>query len=212
MLPSSGVRRDSASKRSRSSDAPARRAIATRWMMALVDPPTATTAVTAFSKAAVDITSHGVRSSHTISTMRRPRRGSQTGVVGVGCRRGRGARQRHADCLRRRRHRGRRPHRHARAERARDAVLDLAPRAIIDRARPLLGPVLPHVAAAGQRLPPPVPRGASGRPAGRSRAGWHSRRPSTGQVPSCRSHRAGRRRLSGSRAPASSASIASRFR
>ena len=67
-----GVRRDSSSNRSRSSDAPARPAIATRWMIALVDPPSAIAAVTAFSNAAVVMMSRGFRSSHTISTMRRP--------------------------------------------------------------------------------------------------------------------------------------------
>ena len=51
---------------------PARRAMATTWMMALVEPPSAMCTLMAFSKlAAVRILS-GVRSSHTISTMRRP--------------------------------------------------------------------------------------------------------------------------------------------
>ena len=67
-----GVRRDSASKRSRSSAAPARPAIAMRWMIAFVDPPSAIAAVTAFSNAAVVMMSRGFRSSQTISTMRRP--------------------------------------------------------------------------------------------------------------------------------------------
>ena len=53
MLARNGVRRDSASKRSRSSAAPARPAIAMRWMMALVEPPSAMAAVTAFSNASV---------------------------------------------------------------------------------------------------------------------------------------------------------------
>ena len=40
--------------------------------MALVDPPSAIAAVTAFSKASVVRMSRGFRSSHTISTIRRP--------------------------------------------------------------------------------------------------------------------------------------------
>ena len=66
------MRRESASKRSRSRRAPARPAIAMRWMIALVEPPSAMVAVTAFSKASVVRMSRGFRSSQTISTMRRP--------------------------------------------------------------------------------------------------------------------------------------------
>jgi hypothetical protein len=72
MLARKGVRRDSASKRSRSSRAPARPAIAIRWTIALVDPPRAMATMTAFSNASVVSRSRGLRSSHTMSTMRRP--------------------------------------------------------------------------------------------------------------------------------------------
>src|SRR5712691_5269309 len=72
MLPTTGVRRDRASKRSRSSGTPARPAMAMRWTIALVDPPSAMATVTAFSKAWVVMMSRGLRSSQPISTMRRP--------------------------------------------------------------------------------------------------------------------------------------------
>ncbi len=51
---------------------PARRAIATTWMMALVEPPIAMCTRIALSKAAGVRMRCGVRSSHTMSTMRRP--------------------------------------------------------------------------------------------------------------------------------------------
>jgi hypothetical protein len=60
--------------------------------------------------------------------------------------------QRHAEDLGRGSHRGSRAHGHARAEGPRDAVLDLAPRAVVEPSRALLGPVLPGVAAAAQDL------------------------------------------------------------
>ena len=51
---------------------PARRAMAMRWMMALVEQPMAMATAIAFSKAGLVWIFCGVRSSHTISTMRRP--------------------------------------------------------------------------------------------------------------------------------------------
>ncbi len=72
MFARKGVRRERASKRSRSRLAPARPAIAIRWMIAFVDPPRAIVATTAFSKASVVRISRGVRSSKTISTILRP--------------------------------------------------------------------------------------------------------------------------------------------
>ena len=51
---------------------PARRAMATTWMMALVEPPIAMCTRMALSKAAGVRSFCGVRSSHTMSTMRRP--------------------------------------------------------------------------------------------------------------------------------------------
>ena len=72
MSASHGVRRDSASNRSRSIGTPSRPAIASRWIAALVEPPIAITVVIAFSNAFSVITSDGFWSSHTISTMRRP--------------------------------------------------------------------------------------------------------------------------------------------
>src|SRR5436305_15209851 len=51
---------------------PARRAIATTWMMALVEPPIAMCTLMALSNAAGVRILSGVKSSHTISTMRRP--------------------------------------------------------------------------------------------------------------------------------------------
>ena len=66
------MRRASASKRSRSSATPARRAVAIRCTIALVEPPSASTVVTALSIARESTTSRIRRSSHTISTMRLP--------------------------------------------------------------------------------------------------------------------------------------------
>ena len=71
----------------------------------------------------------------------------------------------------RRRHRRRRAHRHARAERAGDAVFHLAPGALVERAGAPLGPVLPDVAAASRGSARASCRGASGRPARRSPGG-----------------------------------------
>src|ERR1700753_3874982 len=51
---------------------PARRACAIRWMIALVEQPIAIATVIAFSKAFRVWIFFGVRSSQTISTMRRP--------------------------------------------------------------------------------------------------------------------------------------------
>src|SRR3954451_19489770 len=81
MLAMNGVRRDNLSNRSRSSDAPARPAIAIKWMIAFVDPPTAIAAVTAFSNAAVVMMSRGRRSSHTMSTIRRPAAAAMRGCA-----------------------------------------------------------------------------------------------------------------------------------
>ena len=55
-----------------------------------------------------------------------------------------------------RHHGGRSAHGHARAERTRDAVLDIGPVRLGDRAGALLVPVLPSVRAGAQRLPAPV--------------------------------------------------------
>ncbi len=68
----SGTRRLIASKRSRSSVSPARRAMAIRCGMALVEPPKPIAAVTALSMLPWVSIAAGVRSSHTIPTMRRP--------------------------------------------------------------------------------------------------------------------------------------------
>src|SRR3569832_2955096 len=51
---------------------PARRAMATTWMMALVEPPIAMCTLIALSKAAGVRIFDGVKSSHTMSTIRRP--------------------------------------------------------------------------------------------------------------------------------------------
>ena len=51
---------------------PARPAMATRCTMALVEPPSAMSTAMALSKAAGVRMSRGLRSSHTISTARRP--------------------------------------------------------------------------------------------------------------------------------------------
>jgi len=54
------------------SSMPARLAMATKWMMAFVEHPVAMATVTALSMAASVRILSGVRSSHTISTARRP--------------------------------------------------------------------------------------------------------------------------------------------
>src|SRR5436305_6120026 len=72
-LTRSGVERDSSSNRASRSDTPARPAIATRWMIALVEPPIAMSARIALSNAFAVRISEGlgppVRAS---STARRP--------------------------------------------------------------------------------------------------------------------------------------------
>jgi hypothetical protein len=72
MFASTGVRRAIASKRARSSEKPARRAMAIRCTTELLEPLSASTVTTALSNDALLSTSLGLRSSHTISTMRRP--------------------------------------------------------------------------------------------------------------------------------------------
>jgi hypothetical protein len=72
MFAMSGVLRASASKRSRSSEQPARRAMAIKCTSALVEPPIASTHVTALSNASLVRIFAGVTSSQTISTMRLP--------------------------------------------------------------------------------------------------------------------------------------------
>ena len=67
-----GVLRAISSKRSMVSGMPARLAIATRCTMELVDPPNASTAVTALVIEPSVKKSSGFKSSHTISTMRLP--------------------------------------------------------------------------------------------------------------------------------------------
>ena len=72
MFAITGVRRASASNRSRSSATPARRAVAIKWTIAFVEPPSASTVVTALSIARLSTMSPMQRSSHTISTIRFP--------------------------------------------------------------------------------------------------------------------------------------------
>src|SRR6266511_6316185 len=67
-----GVLREIASKRSRSSCTPALRAIAMRWIAALVEPPQASTQVTALSNEDCAGRFFDVASSHTRSTARFP--------------------------------------------------------------------------------------------------------------------------------------------
>ena len=72
MFASQGVRREISSKRASGRSTPARPAMATRWMMAFVEPPIAMSTVIALSKEAAVRMSDGFRSSQTISTIRRP--------------------------------------------------------------------------------------------------------------------------------------------
>ncbi len=72
MSASTGVTRASRSKLSRSSATPARRASATRWITAFVDPPSASTAVTAFSNERMSSSELGPTPRHASSTIRRP--------------------------------------------------------------------------------------------------------------------------------------------
>ena len=64
--------RESSSKRVSGSGTPARPAMATRWMMALVEPPMAMSARMALSKALAVRICDGLRPSRAISMMRRP--------------------------------------------------------------------------------------------------------------------------------------------
>jgi hypothetical protein len=72
MLASNGVTRARASNASNPNRTPARRAIAIRWMIALVDPPSANTVVIALPNAAAVSRSDSFTSSQTIATIRRP--------------------------------------------------------------------------------------------------------------------------------------------
>ncbi len=67
-----GTLRLAVSKSSSPMSWPARRACAIRWMIALVEQPIAIATVMAFSNAFRVWILAGVKSSHTISTMRRP--------------------------------------------------------------------------------------------------------------------------------------------
>ena len=67
-----GTRREISSKRSICSGIPARRAIATRWITAFVEPPNPACATIALSSDCGETILSGVRSSQIISTMRRP--------------------------------------------------------------------------------------------------------------------------------------------
>ncbi len=71
-LPITGTRRLYRSKSARPMSCPARRAMAIRWMMALVEQPIAMATAIAFSNASRVWMRCGVRSSHTMSTIRRP--------------------------------------------------------------------------------------------------------------------------------------------
>ena len=72
MLAMTGILRLAASKWSSVIAKPARRAIATMWMTALVEQPIAIATVIALRKARSVWILSGVRPSRTISTMRRP--------------------------------------------------------------------------------------------------------------------------------------------
>src|SRR3712207_5325778 len=72
MLAITGTRREMASRSSRVSWTFARRAMARAWTMQLVEPPIAIWTIMAFSNAARVRICEGLRSSHTISTARRP--------------------------------------------------------------------------------------------------------------------------------------------
>ena len=110
MLASRGVVRDSASKRASGSSIPARPAIATRWITALVEPPADITTRIALSKASHVSTSRGFRSSkHHLDD-----------AAAAGRREPRVARVH-------RRHRGRAGQRHARATRSAIAIVEAVP-------------------------------------------------------------------------------------
>ena len=72
MLTSSGTLWPIVSQSKMSSGTPACRAMAVMWMVALVEPPIALLTRIAFSSACRVMMSEGLRSSHTMSTMRRP--------------------------------------------------------------------------------------------------------------------------------------------
>ena len=72
MFASIGVFFEISSNSDSSSGTPARPAIATRWMIAFVDPPIAMSVVMPFSNACRVRMSVGLTSSHTSSTARRP--------------------------------------------------------------------------------------------------------------------------------------------
>ena len=123
----------------------------------------------ALSKAAGVRIFCGVRSSHTMSTMRRPALRAHARMGGIGRRDRRRARQRQAERLGDRHHGRRRAHHHAGAERARDAAFDLVPVLVADAAGALLVPVFPGVGAGAELLPAPV--------AAQHRARRHDRSP-----------------------------------
>jgi hypothetical protein len=72
ILAMTGTCREIASNRAMSSATPARRAMAMTWMIALVEPPSAMCTRIALSNAAGLRILFGAKSSHTISTARRP--------------------------------------------------------------------------------------------------------------------------------------------
>jgi hypothetical protein len=74
MLARSGVVRASASKSASESGTPTRRAMAIRWITEFVEPPMASAVTTALRTAAAVMIVERRRSSHTISTIRRPLR------------------------------------------------------------------------------------------------------------------------------------------
>ncbi len=117
-------------------------------------------------------------------------------MSGVRRRDRRRARQREAERLGDRHHGRGRAHRHAGAERARDAAFDLLPLLLGDLAGALLVPVFPGVGAGAEHLAVPV--AAQHRP-GRHEDRRHAHRrsrPSAGRAWSCRSRRAAPRRRS----------------
>ncbi len=72
MLTRSGTWRPTVSQSAMFSATPMWRAMALMWIGALVEPPIALLTTMAFSNASRVRMSEGFRSSHTISTMRRP--------------------------------------------------------------------------------------------------------------------------------------------
>ncbi len=151
-----GTLRLAASKSSSVTACPARRDIAIRWMMALVLQPMAIAQAMALSKLARLSTRAGVRSSHTISTMRRPHSALMRMWFGIGRRDAGRARQRQAQRLGDADHRRRGAHRHAGAVAARDAGLHLRPGLLGQAAGAALVPVLEGVRARAEHLAAPV--------------------------------------------------------